>query len=114
MVTKKTDALWGKLNEVRDEAINIITDAIKAHDNHAANFLENSCDVPSVFDSDTDDGIYTLDRVRLESGKVILEISNSYDCTEISAANAPVQALIMIAEQIENDDLYEDYDDEEE
>lgn len=114
MVTKKTDALWGKLNEAREGAMAIIIEAIKAHNNRIANFLENSCDIPSIFDSDTDDGIYTLDRVRLENDKVILEISNSYDCTEVSADNAPVQALINIAELIEDDGLYEDYDDEEE
>ena len=111
MITKKTDALWDKLNEVRDGAITIITEAIKAHNNRVANFREGCNDIPSVFDSDTDDGIYTLDRVRLENDKVILEISNSYDCTEIFAANAPVQALIMIVELIEDDGLYEDYDD---
>ena len=117
MVTKKTDVLWGKLSEARKGAMEIITEAIKAHDNRIANFLENSNDCPLIFGSDNVDGVYTLDRVRLENDKIILEISNSYDCTEVSAADAPVQALISIAELIEDDDLYEepeDYDDEEE
>lgn len=111
MATKKTDALWDKLTEARKGAMEIITEAIKAHDNRVANFLENSCDSPLIFGSDTVDGVYTLDRVRLENDKIILEISNSYNCTETFADNAPVDSLIMVAELIENDNLYNDPED---
>lgn len=113
MATKKTDALWDKLTEARKGAMEIITEAIKAHNNRTANFLESSNDCPLIFGSDTVDGVYTLDRVRLENDKIILEISNSYKCTETLADNAPVDSLITVAELIENDNLYEEDSEEE-
>lgn len=109
-MNKRIETIEKEVADITNELINIIADAIKNHNNHIANFLESVCDTPIIFESDTDDGIYSLDRVRIENDRVIFEISNSWDCSEVFANEVDLEKLLFVAKLINEDNLYIDYD----
>ena len=75
----------------------------------------NCFNIPVIQDSDTDDGIYTLDRIGIsKKGKVYMEASNSYDCDTFSADDVPLEVLLDVLETLQEyeDELFKDLEEE--
>ena len=111
--------LWNKVSEIKTECKNIM-DAIFAKHidwDKTNNTNSFSCDTPIVWDSDSDDGVYVLDRIMKYDNGYLAVCSNSYETDEFSIDNLSVSNLISITEWLmdnEEDAFSEEYKEEEE
>lgn len=98
----------GALREMRMALTNDIMAVFAKHeDRDETNFLSEICvDTPIIQDSDTDDGIYTLDSVALRNGALFLNASNSYSSKEFYSENCCIETLLSIRDlMVENESI---------
>lgn len=107
------------VTEIKDKVVAEIFDLLDKSKTKCADFVNSCSSSPIVIDSPIDDEIYTTDRVYLSGQyrhgevKIVVKVdySNSYSNNEDLAINLPVEVLINILEEMEdNEGLFVDYE----
>ena len=95
--------LKATLEEVYSSAVAYIKEKLNASETHTANFVENANVIPVIYDNADEDAIYSCDRVYLShKGEPVVEYSNNWHSDWDFAKHIPLDALLGIVEEFEN------------